>query len=173
VINFVISYIELGQTNKGFMTMDFVTAFQALTTSEKMLKSVNAALKNSKGHKRAVLRELKENLNLLLLASKNKLPPDKVILKLERKNYLAAADAGFNFKSVKRSALKEKTTRGVPQFRKYIGWSTERLLENVYLKVRQLQDIIDMKVMSQSINLNARLENLTRLMILLLQHIRS
>jgi hypothetical protein len=153
--------------------MDFVTAFQALTTSEKMLKSVNAALKNSKGHKRAVLRELKENLNLLLLARNNQLPAEKVILKLERKNYLAAADAGFNFKMVKRSSLKEKTIRGVPQFRNYIGWSTERLLENIYLKVKQLQDIIDMRVVSKNINLNTRLENLTRLLILLIQHIGS
>jgi hypothetical protein len=153
--------------------MDFTTAFQALTTTEKMAKSVNAILKNSKGHKRAVLRELKENLNLLLLARKNQLPSDKVISKLERKNYLAASDAGFNFKSIKRSSLKQKTTRDVPQFKKYIGWSTERLLENINLKIKQLQDIIDMQVVSKNLDLNTRLENLTRLMILLLQHIKS
>ena len=153
--------------------MDFITAFQALMTTEKMAKSVNAILKNAKGHKRAVLRELRENLNLLLLARKNQLPSDKVISKLERKNYLAASDAGFNFKSIKRSSLKEKTTRDVPQFKKYIGWSTERLLENIYLKVKQLQDIIEMQVTVESLNLNTRLENLTRLMILLLQHIKS
>jgi len=153
--------------------MDFLTAFQALTTTEKMAQSVNTILKNAKGHKRAVLRELKENLNLLLLAKKNQLPSDKVISKLERKNYLAASDAGFNFKSIKRSSLKQKTTRDVPQFKKYIGWSTERLLENIYLKVKQLKDIIDMQVVSKNLDLNTRLENLTRLMILLLQHIKS
>ena len=153
--------------------MDFLTAFQALTTTEKMAKSVNAILKNAKGHERAVLRELKENLNLLLLARKNQLPSDKVITKLERKNYLAASDDGFNFRSIKRSSLKQKTTRGVPQFKKYIGWSTERLLENINLKIKQLQDIIDMQVISRSLDLDTRLENLTRLMILLLQHIKS
>jgi hypothetical protein len=153
--------------------MDFLTAFQALTTTEKMAKSVNAILKNAKGHKRGVLRELKENLNLLLLARKNQLPSDKVISKLERKNYLAASDAGFNFKSIKRSSLRQKTTRDVPQFKKYIGWSTERLLENTNLKIKQLQDIIDMQLVSKNLDLDARLENLTRLMILLLQHIKS
>ncbi|MCK4894780.1 MAG: hypothetical protein KAT07_12465 [Calditrichia bacterium] len=153
--------------------MDFITAFQALTTSEKMVKSMNAVLKNAKGHKRAVLRELKENLNLLLLSRKNQLPPDRVIPRLQCKNYIAAADAGFNFKSIKRSSLKEKTTRDVPQFKKYIGWSTERLLENIYLKVKQLQDIIDMQVAAKNLNIDARLENLTRLMILLFQHIKS
>lgn len=153
--------------------MDFITAFQALMTTEKMAKSVNAILKNTKGHKRAVLRELRENLNLLLLARKNQLLSDKVISKLERKNYLAASDAGFNFKLIKRSSLKEKTTRDVPQFKKYIGWSTERLLENIYLKVKQLQDIIEMQVTFKSLNLNTRLENLTRLMILFLQHLKS
>jgi len=153
--------------------MDFIGAFQALMTTEKMAKSINAVLKNAKGHKRAVLRELQENLNLLLLARKNQLPPDKVISKLERKNYLAAADTGFNFKSIKRSSLKQKTTRDVPQFKKYIGWSTERLLENIYLKVKQLQDIVDMQGVSKSLDMSARLENLTRLMILFLEHIKS
>ena len=110
--------------------MDFFTAFQAIMTSEKMLKSVNAVLKNTKGHKRAILRELKENLNLLLLARKNQLPADKVILKLERKNYLAAADAGFNFKSIKRTALRAKTTRDVPQFKNILAG-----LPNDYLRI--------------------------------------
>jgi hypothetical protein len=153
--------------------MDFITAFQALTTSEKMIKSLNAVLKNAKGHKRAVLRELQENLNLLLLVRKNQLPSHKVISKLERKNYLAASDAGFNFKSIKRASLKQKTTRGVPQFKKYIGWSTERMLENINLKIKQLQDILDIQLVSNNLNLNARLENLTRLMILFLQHLKS
>ena len=164
---------SLTQSKSGIATMDFVTAFQALLTTEKMVKSIDAVMKNSKGHKRAVLRELKENLNLLLLARKNQLPPDKVISRLECKNYLSAADAGFNFKSIKRSFLKAKTTCDVPQFKKYIGWSTERLLENIYLKVKQLQDIIDMQVAAKNLNIDARLENLTRLMILLFQHIKS
>jgi len=37
------------------------------------------------------LRELQENINLLFPAKNNQLPTKKVIEKIERKNYLAAA----------------------------------------------------------------------------------
>jgi hypothetical protein len=153
--------------------MDFTTAFQALTTTEKMVKTVDSVIKNTKGHKRALLRELKENLNLLLLVRNKHFSAGKVIPKLHTKNYLAASDAGFNFKLIKRSPLREETTRGVPQFKRYLNWSTERLFENIYLKTNQLQSVIELGTDPPNFDLNSRVENLTRLMILLLNHIYS
>jgi hypothetical protein len=139
---------------------------------EKLAKNLDNLLKNSRGHKRAILRELQENINLLFLVKNQQLPVRKIIEKLERKNYLAAANAGFNFKLIKRSALKKETVKNVPQFKKYIGWSTERMLENIYLKVKQLQDIAAIDPDQKSLNLQIRLENLLRLMLLLLQHVK-
>ncbi len=78
--------------------MDFGSAFQALTTTEKVARTVDSLIKNSRGHKRAVLRELQENIHLLLLVRNEQFPAEKVIPRLERKQYLAAADAGFNFR---------------------------------------------------------------------------
>lgn len=153
--------------------MDFTTAFQALTTTEKMVKTVDSVIKNAKGYKRALLRELKENLNLLLLVRNKHFSAGKVIPKLQTKNYLAASDAGFNFKLVKRAPLQGKTTRGVPQFKRYLNWSTERLFENIYLKINQLQSVIELGTDPSNFDLDIRVENLTRLMILLLNHIYS
>ena len=153
--------------------MEFSQAFSTILSAEKLARSLDSIIKNSKGHKRAILRELQENINLLFLAKNNQLPARKVIEKLERKNYLAAADAGFNFKLIKRFALKRETVKDVPQFKKYIGWSTERMLENIYLKVKQLQDIAAIDPDQKSLNLQIRLENLLRLMLLLLQHVKS
>ena len=152
--------------------MDFTQAFSTILSVEKLAKNLDSLLKNSRGHKRAILREMQENINLLLLAKNRQLPAGKVIEKLDRRNYLAAADAGFNFKLIKRSALKKETVKDVPQFKKYIGWSTERLLENIYLKVKQLQDIAAIDPEQKSLNLQIRLENLLRLMMLLLQHVK-
>ena len=153
--------------------MDFTTAFQALSTTEKMVKTVDSVIKKTKGHKRALLRKLKKNLNLLLLVRNNHFSAGKVIPKLRTKNYLVASDAGFNFKLVKRSPLREKTIRGVPQFRRYLNWSTERLFENIYLKINQLQSIVELGNNPPNFDLSIRVENLTRLMILLLNHIYS
>jgi len=153
--------------------MDFSSAFQAVTTTEKVAKTVDSIVKNTRGHKRALLRELQENIHLLLLARNHGFSAEKVIPKLDRKNYLAAADAGFNFKLIKRPSLNAKTTRGVPQFQRYIGWSTERLFENIYLKIKQLQDLVELEGNNPTVNKGVRLNNLLRLMILLLEHIRS
>jgi len=69
--------------------------------------------------------------------------------------------------------LKDKTIRKVPQFKKYVGWSTERLLENIYVKVKQLQTIVEMEGGKKNANLDLRAKYLLRLMILLLSHIHS
>lgn len=153
--------------------MDFNQAFSAILSVEKLAKTIERVVKNSKGHKRAILRELQENIHLLFLAKNQQLPVRKVIEKLERKNYLAAADTGFNFKLIKRSRLKNETIKEVPQFKKYVGWSTERLLENIYLKVKQLQDMADLDPEQKSLNLQIRLENLLRLMLLFMQHVNQ
>jgi hypothetical protein len=96
---------------------------------------------------------------------------EKVIPKLTFKAYIAAADSGFNFKKIERGSLKAKSTHGVKQLQKYIGWSTEKLFENIYLKARQLQNILELKNDKEGINLEIRVEYLTRMLILLLQHI--
>jgi hypothetical protein len=153
--------------------MDFGSAFQALTTTEKVARTVDSIVKNSRGHKRAVLRELQENISLLLLVRTGQYPAEKVVPRLERKHYLAAADGGFNFRQIKRPSLREKTIRKVPQFKKYVGWSTERLLENIYIKVKQLQTMVEMEGAKKNVNLEVRARYLLRLMILLLSHIKS
>ncbi len=153
--------------------MDFGSAFQALTTTEKVAKTVDSIVRNTRGHKRAVLRELQENIQLLLLVRIREYAPEQVIPRLERKNYLTAADSGFNFKQLKRSAVKGKTTRDVAQFRKYVGWSTEKLLENIYIKVKQLQDMMEMGTAGKNVDFRLRTLYLLRQMILLLHHIRS
>jgi hypothetical protein len=153
--------------------MDFFTAFEALSTTEKVANNISSVIKNSRGHKRAVLRELHENLDLLLMIREKSASLEKVIPKLSLKYYIAAADSGFNFKQIKRGSLKEKTTCGVRQFKKYIGWSTERLFENIYLKVKYLQNFLELKSDMSDINFEMRVEYLTRMMILFFQHIRT
>ncbi len=153
--------------------MDFSQAFSTLLSAEKVARAVDSAVRNARGHKRAVLRELQENIHLLMIAREEKLPPEKVIPRLERKNYLYASDSGFNFKLLRRSALKSHATGGLPQFKKYIGWSTERLLENIYLKVKQVQVLVEIGKPAPQVNLEIRMEYLLRLMILFLKHIQE
>ena len=151
--------------------MDFLTAFKTADLAGKLGSTVSSALKSAKGHKRRLLLELQTNIDLIELWQMKRFPIDKVILKLERKHYESALSDDFNFNGLKRSALPQATTRGVPQFQAYVGWSTERLIDNIYRKIKQLQDIVEMDTENRRIDKAARLGNIYKLMILLVHHI--
>ncbi len=151
--------------------MDFVTAFNVTELAEKLGAKIHSALKSAKGHKRKLLLELEENIDLIYLWNANGFPIDKVIIKLERKNYDSAVADNFNLNSIKRAALSKSTTRNVPQFQKYIGWSTELIFDNLYRKIKQLKDIVEMDADNTKIDKAARLGNIYKMMILLVHHI--
>lgn len=153
--------------------MDFGTLFKSILTTEAVGTTVHSLIRNSMGHKRTVLLELQENMDLLLLARGGELPLHRAIEKLERKYYIAAVESGFNLNSIKGGGLKERTTKQIPQFRKYTGWSTERLFENVYRKVKQLKDIAEIDSEKKKVNIRARAGNLLKMMALLLNHIKK
>ena len=153
--------------------MDFYNAFKALVETGKAGLSLRALMKNDRGHKSKVLLELQENIDLISLAKEKQFDIDKVIAKLQRKYYIAAVEADFNFNSLNHSLLKENTIKSVPQFKKYLGWSTQRLFINIYRKVKQLQDIVEMDSKNKNINKEVRLENIYRMMVLIVNHLKS
>ncbi len=151
--------------------MDFATAFNVAGLAEKLGARIHAALKSAKGHKRKLLLELQNNIDVIYLWQMKGFPIDKVILKLERINYDSAVADNFNFNALKRAALSKSTTRDVPQFQKYVGWSTELIVDNLYRKIKQLKDIVEMDSNSDKIDKAARLGNIYKMMILLVHHI--
>jgi len=134
---------------------------------------IKSTQKSAKGHKRKILLELQENIELISLWKNKGFPIDKVILKLERNRYDSAVEVDFLINSIKSAPLKKSTTKGVPQFHKYVGWSTEKLLNNVYRKIRNLKYIVDMDSENRHVNKSARLDNIYKVMILLVHHIES
>ena len=151
--------------------MDFATAFKIAELAEKIGSKFHSVIKDAKGNKRKILLELQENIDVIFLWKNKGFPIDKVIIKLERKYYDQAVSENFKFNSLKKSTLTESTTREVPQFQKYIGWSTEKLLDNLYRKIKQLKDIVEMDTENNKINKNTRLSNIYKNMILIVHHI--
>ncbi|MBI9096861.1 MAG: hypothetical protein JEY91_00215 [Spirochaetaceae bacterium] len=151
--------------------MDFSTAFKIAGLADQIGKRFYSAQKTSSVHKKMIMREIHENLDLITLWENNDFPIDKVIEKLSFRNYEKSQLDNFNFNSIKKSHLKEQTTRNVPQFRKYIGWSTEKLFENLYRKIKLLKVIIEMDSDNKKVNKSMRLRNIYKLMILILFHI--
>lgn len=153
--------------------MEFAAGLKLAGFAVNVGSMIGSALKSAKGHKRKLLIELRDNIELVNLWRQKEFPIDKVILKLERAHYNAAVADNFSLNSIKSRRLKATTTKGVPQFQKYVGWSTEALLDNVYRKIKTLNHIVEMDPDSTKINKKARLSNLYKLMILLVHHIDS
>ena len=123
--------------------------------------------------KRALLLELQSNIQLILLYREGEVPIDRLIRKLDVSRCKAALESNFNFASLKRGRVSGALTQGVAQFRPYVGWTTEQLFSNIYLKITELQSIVDMDSNDRQLRKGVRLLNALKLMLLLLKHLKS
>ena len=153
--------------------MEFAAGLKLAGFAVNVGSLIRSALKSAKGHKRKLLLELQDNIELVNLWRQKEFPIDRVILKLSQAHYRAAVAENFSLNSIKSGRLKATTTKGIPQFQKYVGWTTEAMLDNVYRKIKTLVDIVEMDTDSKKVDKKARLSNLYKLMILLVHHIDS
>jgi len=152
---------------------DPATIFKGVDTTTSVVKALQSLLKGSRGIKRALLLELQNNIQLVLLYREGQVPMDKLIRKLNVSHCKAALESNFNFASLKRGHVSETLTQGVAQFRPYVGWTTEQLFSNIYLKTTELQSIVDIDSDGKQFRKGVRLLNVLKLMLLLLKHLKS
>ncbi len=98
---------------------------------------------------------------------------DKIIRKLDVSHCRVALESDFNFNSLKRGRVSKTLVRRLPQFEPYVGWTTEQLFTNIYLKITELQHIVDIDSDNKRYRKNVRLLNVLKLMLLLLAHLKS
>ena len=153
--------------------MDFATAFKIAGLGEDLTEKLLKSLKSARGRKRRLLLELQGNLDILQLWKRNRFPPEGIIPKLERVQYDAALEENFKLNSIKRQPLGKEASKNVPQFRKYIGWSTEKLLDNLYRKIKILSDILELDGNRDKVNMDVRLNNIYKMLVLIITHINS
>jgi hypothetical protein len=151
---------------------DPATIFKGIDTTTSVVKALKSLLKGSRGVKRALLLELQGNIQLILLYREGQVAIDKLIRRLDVSHCKSALESNFNFASLKRGRVNEALTQGVAQFRPYVGWTTEQLFSNIYLKITELQNIVDMDGDGQ-LRKGVRLLNALKLMLLLLKHLKS
>jgi len=144
-----------------------------LSNVTSVLSTLNGLLKGSRGMQRTLLLELEGNIRLILLSVKGGAPLEKVVPRLETASIRQAMESGFNFNALKSGKVKLKAVGDAPQMQSYIGWSTEKLFANVYLKIRDLQHIVDIDSGNNRFRTGVRLQNILKMMLLLVRHIRS
>ena len=153
--------------------MDIASFLSMLFNAPKVLEELDKLLKSSKGKKKTLLLELKRNVANIELYSKKKAPIDKVIANLKVERMEDAFNKGFNFNTFNSERVSKKATGGVAFYQAYVGWTTEQLFENIYLKIVELKDIVSMDTDNPNIRKSVRLLNVLKLIKLLLVHISN
>ena len=153
--------------------MGLAAFFSGLTSAASAAKTIQSLLKNSRGVKRALLLELQKNLNLLYLFLGDESKLITIVNKLDVRVYEEAVKSDFDFKDIKKTKLSPRLVADVKQLQPYVGWSTEQLFENIYLKIHQLKSIIEIDPHNSKFRINVRLKNLHKMMLLLVKHVQS
>ena len=140
-------------------------------TTEKVASSLYKWITGSRGFKRTVATELKENIELIRLYVDSGADPKDLISKLKDTAFRNALSEGFNFNSLKKTKIGTKSTRNIPGLQKYNGWETQRVFESVYQKVVTIKCAATIENSKKPIRLGVRLNNIFNLMVLLVLHI--
>lgn len=152
---------------------DLGTFKQLISIVDLVLNAVNLWVRGARGHKRKILLELQRNIKLIFSYGRYDLPIDEVIAGLQTTNMEAALESDYNFDKLKRGPVTEQVAGEEPQYQQYIGWTTEGLFSNIYVKITDLQTIIKMDPHNEKIRKRVRLINILKLMLLLMKHINS
>jgi len=147
--------------------MDFQNAFKTLDLI-RLLASVRG---KHRGRRRLLVMELSDNLDLLNLVHQGQVGVDQAIPELKDAVYQKLLEESFSFNTLSRRKIAAANARHVAQLRRYQGWPTERLVDNIYRKIRQLKTLKKLKLCDPAVNYKQRLENLRRLLVLLMVHL--
>jgi hypothetical protein len=153
--------------------MGLAAFFSGLSSAASAAKTIQSLLKNTRGVKRALLLELQKNLNLLYLFLGDESKLTTIVNKLDVRVYEDAVKTNFNFNDIKKGKLSPRLVGEIKQLQPYVGWSTEQLFENIYLKIHQLKSISEIDPDNTKFRISVRLKNLHKMMLLLIQHVKS
>lgn len=140
------------------------------------IKAIQAMIRESRGRKRELLRELDKNINRIGVYLESGASPerlDKVVAGLESGGYEAASRSGFDFNSLKKGRLTAEMVKDLPQFRRYAGLTTEELFDKLYSWIHRLKIIVADYPEDTRFRKSARLLNIWKLMLVLIRHIKS
>jgi len=149
------------------------TIADLLSSIDAIRAAVHAWVQGTKGWKKKLQLELQINIELILSYLECDLPVDSVIASLETSNMKAALETGFNVNKLKRGKVSDEVAGDQPQYRQYVGWTTDKLFSNIYVKITDLQTIVEMDPDNEKIRKSVRLINILKLMLLLMKHINA
>ncbi len=153
--------------------MSATDSLSLVTSAQQAIHALQVRLANQRGLRHALVMEIAQNLELLRQGLLLKAQPCEVIAQLQDAAYRQALASGFRFNRLSRAKISAKSTANKPALRRYHGWSTTRLTDNIYHKITHLKQLCALSNTGSAINFHTRLQNLFHLLAVLALHIGS
>ena len=152
--------------------------FKGLTTASEITALYNKILRWKKGSVRLLLEEIKGNMDLCWMVIEEGTDPKKVIPSLETKTYDRLLENGFDFDKVSRIRRRGRKIQSRKELeesdlRYFIGKSTEELIQNIYDKVKELKRRYKIDRNNEKIQWKRREINLSKRILLLMDHLEG
>ncbi len=147
----------------------------SLAPLKELLAFLYKKSKTNDVHKKQVLIELRDNLNVFKNGFLNQSPYDTIIELLSRDSIQAAIKENFSFRKLRHGTLPASAIYE-ERNKKYVGWTAEKLVDKIDEKIVELKNIKKMNggtVQNARNNISLMISNLYFRMKLLADFIQS
>lgn len=139
-------------------------------------KDYRSLVKGTKGHKRMVLIELQQNMDLMLDHYQKKGGQLKKIIPILKTEALKEAmEQGFDFSKIKRGKIKQVHLPKSSYYKKYLGSDLENLFERSLNTIEGLRVMLklDPQLENPKYRPSVRIRNLIKLQLLIIRFIKA
>jgi len=147
----------------------------SLAPLKELLAFLYKKSKTNDVHKKQVIIELRDNLNVFKNGYLNQTPYDNMIDLLSRDSIQAAIKENFSFKKLRPGTIRASVIYD-ERNKKYAGWTAEKLVDKIDEKIVELKNIKKMNrnsVLDARNNISLMMSNLYYRMKLLADFIQS
>lgn len=155
------------------MDITIPTALKTLSAGGSAMQSMTSWWKKSKGDSRALIGELKDNLQYLDMVATDGVPLGDVVEKLSIAEYKRLAKEGFNFNNLEKSKISNYPSLKGTDLESWGGKETEALVVSIYDKLNEIKIRFPHVGDNQKYRWSVRVNNIRKRIWLLLVHVGS
>jgi hypothetical protein len=148
-------------------------ALSAFAAAGAALQALYQWRRRAVGNARVLIMEIEENYTYLDMVVFDEVPLDKVIQDLSVSEYKRLAGEGFDFKRLKRNKIQDDPSFEGTKMANWAGKSTAELIDSIYEKLTDLKIRYPHNYNNPKYRWNVRVQNIIKLIWLLLKHVGS
>ena len=154
------------------MVTSIATTLSDLASAAKAAKAIADLLTGKRGDVRALIQEVKHNIDLCWLVLEYDKAPLDVVPMLTTTEYDRLLVTKFDFNQLQGKRIRETPSLAKSDLSHFIGGQTSELIENIYDLIAQMKLLQKEVPDHPKIRWNVRIINLQKRQLLLIRHLR-